>query len=112
MQIDDSVIRSLKKSGAPQEVIDAAKKKSKPNEEVFEVWEDNWESFLFFLDVSNQWFVESGFNEREYLGLNYPSIESIIRTFQPVKKNKRQGLYRDLRTIELAALPILNKRKG
>lgn len=79
---------------------------------MFEVWEDNWESFVFFLDVSNHWIVISGFNGREYLGLNYQNIESIIRTFKPVEKSKRQGLYQDLRTIECAVLPLLNKRKG
>jgi hypothetical protein len=81
-------------------------------EDVFEVWEENWESFLYFLEVSNHWtVVAKGMSEKEFVGLNYTCIESIIRTFKPVKKSKRQDLYRDLRIIEIAALPVLNRTK-
>ncbi|WP_395008639.1 DUF1799 domain-containing protein [Undibacterium sp.] len=110
--MDKSAIASLKASGAPPEVIEAARNKSKPVDDVCDVWEENWESLLFFLDIANHWHVVTrGLDSTQYLGLNYTCIESIIRTFKPVKKNKRQALYRDLRIIELAALPVLNKQK-
>lgn len=108
MNIDASVIKSLIAAGAPDDVIEKVQKNNKRPDDFFDVWPENWESLCFFLSVQNHWVVVSGINGREYISLNYPSIESVIRTFNPVKKNKRAALYRDLRIVELAALEVLN----
>jgi hypothetical protein len=109
--MDASVLKSLIAMQAAPEVIDAVKKQHASKEENFAVYEDNWESLMFFLAVANQWNVTANVSNLIYLGLNWSGIESVIRTFRPVQKAKRAQLFDDLRIIERAALSVLNKTK-
>lgn len=45
--------------------------------EVFEVWEENWAHWLFFLDVDTQWVFAGMAAVR--VGLNWPAIEVVAR---------------------------------
>lgn len=45
---------------------------------VYEVWEENWVSLDFFLDVQSQWVWSGGLNAQR-TGLNYAGCESAAR---------------------------------
>jgi hypothetical protein len=109
--IDDGLIESLKAAGAQPDVIAAAKRNKKPIDDDLWIYEENWDAFAFFLDVDNHWHVAIGMTGKVYLGLNWSSIESVMRSFKSIPKSKRSQLYDDLRIIERAALSVLNKAK-
>lgn len=75
----------------------------------FEVWEENWDSLLFFLNVSTQWNVVAGMGGLFYIGLNHTAIESEMN-MRGIRKQRRAQLCDDLLMMERAALPLLNKR--
>ena len=74
----------------------------------FEVFEDNWPSFMFFMQLTTQWVKDyPGMGGRIMSGLNYASVEAMMR-IQRIKN--RQELFADIQIMEFAALPILNKQ--
>lgn len=94
--------------GAPPEVIDEACRRAEPEEEICDVWEENWNSVLFFLCLKSQW-VLGGMGG--YVGLNYPGVESVMRIKRvPVKD--RESLFEDVQIMEFAALEVLNKKEA
>ena len=93
--------------GAPPEVIEEAQRKANPEEEVCWVFEENWNSVLFFFDLQTQWNI-GGMGG--YIGLNYPGVESAMR-LNEIQRQDRKALFADLRIMELAALPVLNKKE-
>lgn len=96
----------MRAMGAPEEVIEKALRSAEPQEEVFDVWEENWKSVLFFLACATQWNV-AGMGG--YTGMNYPGIESVMR----IRRIKdRAALFEDLQVMEFAALEVLNKKEA
>lgn len=71
-----------------------------------EVWQENWQSVTLFLALSTQWNVSPAGSA---LGINYVSIESIMRIFS-IKKKKRVAMFDDIRLMELAALGVLREK--
>lgn len=93
--------------GAPPEVIEEAQRKANPEEEVCWVFEENWNSVLFFFALETQWNI-GGMGG--YIGLNYVAAESAMR-LNEIPRRSRKALFADLRIMELAALPVLNKKE-
>jgi hypothetical protein len=99
----------LRKLGVREADIEAEQvaAEAEPVEAAFEVHEDAWESWLFFLQVSRQWvYVVAGGG----MGgtavrqcLNWPGIESMAR-MSGTPRRQWPGLYADLGLIEEAVL--------
>ncbi|MDF3024802.1 MAG: protein of unknown function phage-related protein [Alphaproteobacteria bacterium] len=104
--VDDNVIAGMEAMGAPPEVIEEARRRAEPEEEICWVYEENWESVLFFFDLQTQWVV-AGMGG--YIGLNYAGAEAAIR-LNEVPRNKRKPLFADIRIMEAAAMKVLNKK--
>ena len=66
-------------------------------DEAFEVYEDNWQSLLFFLRVQTQW-VYRGLEGRR-AGLNNAAVESTMRMAR-VKRVDQDALLADLQVME------------
>lgn len=92
--------------GAPPEVIEAARRKAEPEEEVCWVYEENWNSVLFFFACATQWVVSMSGRT----GLNYPGVESVMR-MHGTKRKDRKALFADVQVMEFAALEVLNKKE-
>lgn len=75
------------------------------------MFEDNWDTFLFFLDLRTQWQIVAGMGGERVTGLNYQSVESVMRIKQ-IKPKDKPDLFRDLQIMESAALDVMNKAKG
>lgn len=107
--VDENIICAMIADGAPQEVIDAAQSNLKPTDDDFEVWQENWNSLLFFLAVSTQWNVAAGMSGLFYVGLNHVALEANMN-MRNIKKQNRLQLCNDMQLMERAALEILNKK--
>jgi hypothetical protein len=92
--------------GAPPEVIEEAKRRAQPEEEIFWVYEENWESVLFFFALQTQWKV-GGMGG--HIGLDYAGVEAAIRVNE-IPRNKRKALFADIQIMESAAMKALNKK--
>ena len=107
--MDDEYAEGLRKVGVREVDIEAnqATPEAEPFEEAFEVHEDAWESWLFFLTVSRQWvYVVAGGG----MGgaavrqcLNWPAIEAMAR-MSGTPRRQWPGLCADLLVIEEAVL--------
>lgn len=101
------MVAGLEQAGAPPEIIESARKR-RVNTAEFEVWEENWESLLLFLGMGTQWQVCAGMAGVMYIGIPAQSIEAEMN-MQCIGKKQRPALLADIRIMERAALPILNK---
>ena len=72
--------------------------------DAFEVYEQNWDSVMFFIRVRAQWNVISGMERVHWLGLNYAGVKARM----PKSKKKRKKLWAALDVMEAAALEVLN----
>lgn len=68
----------------------------------FGVWEENAEIVDVFLRLETQWRIGPMGN---VLGLNYPSVESLLRLMRVRQKTE---VFNGLQIMERAALPLLN----
>ncbi|WP_194720824.1 DUF1799 domain-containing protein [Noviherbaspirillum malthae] len=85
-------------------MIEAAEKRLKPQQSsAFEVWEENWESFLFFDSVRTQWVYVSGLAGGVRVGLDYGRVEATMR-MEGIPRKKHKALLDDLRIMEFAVL--------
>jgi len=77
----------------------------------YEVWEENWETLLVFLEGQTQWRKEyAGMGgQLVWHGLRYGEIEVLIRLMG--LEEKAQSIFEGIRLMERTALPILNKPK-
>ena len=86
---------------------DAIKDESGPD---FEVWRENWETVIVFLACSTCWRKEipamSG--ALLYHGLNYQDVDVVIR-HHGHRGKRASEIFLGVQTMEMAALPILNK---
>lgn len=106
--MNDDVVRQLEELQAPEEVIEAARRKLKPPDSHFHVWEENWPVVVLFSELATQWRVQVGMSSVVYFGLDYPSVESVMNV-QRIPRAARAELLHGLRVMENAALPLLNK---
>lgn len=85
-------------------------------EEHFEVWDENWDAFLFFLSLGTQWSklclvrtmgapTGGSFTATEVRrdGLPYPRIESAAR-LQGIPRSRWPALFADISLMEDAVL--------
>ena len=71
-------------------------------DETFEVWPDNWRSFLVMDAMGTQWRTgASGIT-----GLDYGVLPSVMKLVG-VPKRERPRVFQDIRTMELEVLAFL-----
>ena len=99
----------LRELGAPQEVIDAALAKRVPVLIDFLVWEENWRAVSLFLALETQWRMHLGMAGVYYQGLDYEAVEATLR-LERIPRREWPAVFDDLRTMERAALPLLNEK--
>lgn len=68
-------------------------------EEAFEVWSCNWESFRAFLACETQWRVALGMAGAVWLGLDYSGVDVVLR-----RTGAAEHVFEDLQLMEGAAL--------
>lgn len=91
-------------TGAPPEVLEAARAKMKPAiEEGFDVWPENWAAFNFFKGLRSQWIVVAGMGNAIKCGLDYCRVEAKMNILG-IPRKKRPELFHDLQIMEHAAL--------
>jgi hypothetical protein len=105
--VDTAVISSLEAAGAPAEVLAAARKNIAASAE-FEVWPENWESFLFFTGLETQWRFIAGLSGTVRTGLDYTAVLAEMQ-LKGMSVPDRIGLFADIKLMERAALEALNK---
>ncbi len=76
-----------------------------PEEEHFEVWEENWETLLMFLRMQTQWTVTMG----GYVGLKYEVLLGASGLMSLYDVENPREMLEDLQVMEAAALSELNK---
>ena len=69
------------------------------------MWEENWETVLMFIRMSTQWNTSMA----GLTGLNYPSLEWLCKLY-PVEDPV--ALFEGVQTMEMAALTVLNSKRG
>jgi hypothetical protein len=79
-----------------------------PEEEHFEVWEENWESLMMFLRMQTQWNVTMG----GYVGLKYEVLLGAGGLMSLYDVDNPRGLLEDIQVMEATALAELNKKDG
>lgn len=94
-------MRQWKATAESIELAEQLRKQQLGEAEVFEVWEENWATWLFFLDVSNQWFFVGMAAQR--MGLNWPAIEVVARALGWRRRRWRE-LMEALLVVEKAVL--------
>lgn len=75
----------------------------------FRVFEENWQAVGIFSVMATQWKLVAGAADVLYMGLDYGSIEPVLRLEGVPAADWRQ-VFQDLRVMERAALPLLNER--
>lgn len=80
-------------------------------QEAFEVWQECWDSVLFFCQyAATQWNVAVGMERPVYFGLRYEGVEAAMR-MTGIRPANRAALLADLVEMERAALKVLNQIK-
>lgn len=72
-----------------------------------EVWPENWPAFQILAHAQTQWF-RGGMNGAA-CGLRYEAIYPLIDR-RAATRDEWDDLFECIRTMELAALPVLNKK--
>lgn len=97
-------------AGAPADVIAATLAvEDAKDDDLLEIWEENWETVMCFLSLSTQWRREipAMAGTMIWHGLDYPAVESTIRLMGYWQK--RTEIFEGLQIMEQAALKLLNK---
>ena len=76
-----------------------------PEEEHFEVWEENWETVVMFLRMQTQWTVTMG----GYVGLKYEVLLGASGLMSLYDVENPREMLEELQVMEAAALSELNK---
>lgn len=102
------MLEALKAAGAPPEVIAAASSSADAEADDFEVWPENWLAVRIFVDLETSWtLVVPGFGAGpRRVGLPATEIHAAV-SLCGVRKRDRPNLYRDLRTMERAAIEAM-----
>ena len=111
LTVNDSAAEGLRRFGVSEAQI-AAQRGQEPeagadDDEVFEVYEDGWDSWLVFLKVQRQWLfvpVSKGFgtSARRY-SMNWPGVEAVFR-LAGIRRALWPELFADLQLIERTVL--------
>jgi len=73
-------------------------------EEDFEVWEEHWESVMFFIKMMTQWRTTMG----GVIGLDYSVLQMLFDLYDV---NNRTDIFEDIQVMERKAITLLNKEK-
>ena len=79
-----------------------------PEEEHFEVWEENWDVLMMFLRMQTQWTVTMG----GYVGLKYEVLLGASGLMSLYDVSNPREMLESLQVMEAAALSELNKKDG
>jgi hypothetical protein len=77
-----------------------------PEEEHFEVWEENWDVLMMFLRMQTQWTVTMG----GYVGLKYEVLLGASGLMSLYDVSNPREMLESLQVMEAAALSELNKK--
>ena len=69
------------------------------------VFPENWQTVELFLRLQTQWQFVNGC----FLGLQYTAVDALMRI---LRIKNRAEVFQDLQVMELAALRVLNEKKG
>jgi hypothetical protein len=81
-------------------------KQDKPSEDIYEVWDDNWESLTMFLRMQTQWNVTMG----GYVGMKYEVLLGAGGLMSLYDVDNPRQLLEDIQVMEAVALSELNKK--
>lgn len=69
------------------------------------IWREIWESVSAFLACETQWRITATMSQLIWTGLDYAGAKALLE-FEGIASPE---VFRDLRIMEAAALPVLNK---
>lgn len=73
------------------------------------IWPDMADSFALFMSSATQWrYVSAGLSGAFPVGLIYEALEPLARM---IGVEMTPGVFSDIRTLESAALKVMNKRR-
>ena len=75
----------------------------------FELWPEHAPVMAVWLAMTTQWNILSGMNGVIYQGLDYGVLPTVLRLLGAPRRDWPE-MFVDLRTMESAALPVLNDR--
>lgn len=76
---------------------------AKPEEQHFEVWEDNWEIVIMFLRLQTQWNVAMG----GFVGLKYEALQWFCHLYSI---EDQRSMLEGIQVMESAALKALRQK--
>ena len=82
-------------------------RKKEPEEEHFEVWDENWETVMMFLRMQTQWNVTMG----GYVGLKYEVLLGAGGMLSLYDVDNPREMLEGIQAMEAVALSELNKEK-
>jgi hypothetical protein len=68
------------------------------------VWPENWPSVFAFLECQTQWRTAATMRSLIWVGLDYAAVQTVLDA-----ESLGREIFADLRTMEAAALPVLNE---
>ena len=96
--------------GVSAEAIEDAAQQER-EQGAFDVYEDNMQSLGIFLILVTQWRVlAGGLGRAVWLGIDYCSIPPVLDMLG-VPAAERAAIFGDLRLMERAALPMINRKR-
>ena len=101
------MIASLVAAGAPEEIINEARKNILQDADDFLVWPENMETVSLFLSLETQWVMSNGLSGSFPVGLSYPALETSMRMMDIPDK---ADMFKRIRVMELAALAVFDKK--
>lgn len=101
----DEAANDLAAFGASPEIIRAAQEISPSRD--FEIWPENEAVVSLFMMLQTQWISKLTSKGLIYIGLNYQSVEFILK-IEGIKDQREA--FHELRIMEAAALHILNSK--
>lgn len=114
--VDEGVIKGLRRMGVCAQDVEAAQaqleadKARQAEQDDFEVHEDNWEAWMFFLSVQTQWVFASSGLASQRVAMNYPGVESAAR-LQRIPMRRWPELFDAVHAVEMAVLAVDAKRR-
>lgn len=71
------------------------------DEDMVEIWADNWDALTAFLAVETQWQVAVGFGAMIWIGLNYVALDVVMR-----RRGFDDAVFAAVQDMERAALDV------
>lgn len=92
-------------------VVEVGEEPEEAPEEAFDVWPENAEIVSLFRFLETQWHCVADRFGVLVVGLDYGVASRVMRDFG-MKRKRREAMLKGLRAMEVAALPVLNERRG